>query len=210
MDDPYGLNPPSSTANYFQELNDIDVSGHVEQKGKFSYLSWPFAIAELKKRYPRASWEVVRFEGLPYLKTDMGYFVEVSVTVEGVSHSQIHPVLGVNNKPLEAPNPFEINTSIQRALVKAIALHGLGLYIYAGEDLPESEKAKITPPGRVDSKMLRDAAKQLRECLEVSDENGIAEITSELDGPEKAALWSYFNPQERASIKAIMDGNKAL
>ena len=88
-----------------------------------------------------------RFEGLPYLKTETGYFVEVAVTVQGITLSQIHPVLDGRNRPLLEPTCFDINTSIQRALVKAIALHGLGLYVYAGEDLPEGESAKPTPAG---------------------------------------------------------------
>ena len=129
--------------NYFLELAKVDCSTHVEKKGKFTYLSWTFAINELAKRHPTASWEVKRFplnDGgtvlMPYLKTELGYFVEVSVTVDGVERSQIHPVLDNRNKPITTPTPFEINTSTQRALVKAIALHGLGLYIYSGEDLP--------------------------------------------------------------------------
>jgi len=131
--------------NNFKKLAEIDVSDHVENKGKFTYLSWPFAITELCVNYPGSTWEVIRFPlvcadpvpfMVPYLQTPIGYFVEVSVTVEGVTKSQIHPVLNNQNKPIESPNTFDINTSIQRCLVKAIALHGLGLYIYAGEDLP--------------------------------------------------------------------------
>ena len=80
------------------------------------------------------------------MKTDTGYFVEVAVTVQGLTLSQIHPVLDGKNRPIFEPTAFDINTSIQRCLVKAIALHGLGLYIYAGEDLPEGESAKLTPP----------------------------------------------------------------
>src|SRR6187431_768486 len=83
--------------------------------------------------------------GLPYLKTDCGYFVEVEVTVEGVRLSQIHPVLDARNKPIEMPSAFDINTSIMRCLVKAIALHGLGLYVYAGEDLPEGATNESQP-----------------------------------------------------------------
>ncbi len=122
--------------NYFSELAGIDVSAHIEHKGQFSYLSWPYAVAKLRKFDAEATWEVKRFNGLPFLATDNGTFVEVSVTVKNVTLSQIHPVLDGRNRPLLAPNAFDINTSIQRALVKAIALHGLGLYIYAGEDLP--------------------------------------------------------------------------
>ena len=122
--------------NYFARLNAINVSAHIEKKGGFSYLSWPYAVAQLRLADPTASWTVVRFNGLPFLATEAGVFVEVAVTVQGVTLSQIHPVLDVRNRPLLAPNAFDINSSVQRALVKAIALHGLGLYIYAGEDLP--------------------------------------------------------------------------
>lgn len=124
------------TKNYYEELSKINVSEHIEKKGKFSYLSWAWAVDVLRKHDPSATWEVIRFDGMPYMKTDCGYFVEVAVTVQGVTLSQIHPVLNNQNKPITQPNAFEINTSIQRCLVKAIALHGLGLYIYAGEDLP--------------------------------------------------------------------------
>ena len=131
----------SNPSNPFRRLFQIDVSKHVEKKGLFSYLSWPFAVAQLRLADPDASWEVRRFDGLPYLSSDLGFFVEVAVTVQGVTLSQIHPVLDNKNRPILAPTPFDINTSIQRCLVKAIALHGLGLSIYAGEDLPDLEDA---------------------------------------------------------------------
>ncbi len=123
--------------NYFARLNAINVSEHIEKKGGFSYLSWPFAVAQLRLADPAACWEVRRFNGLPYLFSEIGVFVEVAVTVQGVTLSQIHPVLDGRNRPILAPTAFDINSSIQRCLVKAIALHGLGLYIYAGEDLPQ-------------------------------------------------------------------------
>ncbi|HHT7239757.1 TPA: DUF1071 domain-containing protein [Bacillus cereus] len=132
------------TENYFSKLAQIDCSEHVEKKGRFSYLSWAWAVKKLREVDPTASWEVKRFDGVPYLKTDCGYFVEVEVTVQGLSLSQIHPILNNQNKPIAEPNNFDIKTSIQRCLVKAIALHGLGLYIYAGEDLPEIQVEMIT------------------------------------------------------------------
>jgi hypothetical protein len=127
---------------YFARLSQINVSEHLEKKGDFNYLSWPYAVAQLRLADPSAIWEVRRFDGMPYLKTETGYFVEVAVTVQGVTLSQIHPVLDGKNRPIFEPTAFEINTSIQRCLVKAIALHGLGLYVYAGEDLPQGEEAK--------------------------------------------------------------------
>lgn len=126
----------SNNDNYFCRLSLIDVSNYIEKKGQFSYLSWPFAVSQLRQFDPAATWEVRRFDGLPYLVCDLGVFVEVAVTVQGITLSQIHPVLDAKNKPISIPSSFDINTSIQRCLVKAIALHGLGLNIYAGEDLP--------------------------------------------------------------------------
>lgn len=137
-------------SNYFEKLAEVDCSKHIEKKGKFNYLSWPFAVAELKKRHPSATWEVKKYEGVPYVRTASGCFVEVAVDVDGVVLSQIHPVLNNKNQSIDNPDAFQINTSIQRCLVKAIALHGLGLYIYAGEDLPieaseydENQKAQF-------------------------------------------------------------------
>lgn len=150
----------SNESNYFVELSKIDVNSHVEKKGQFSYLSWPFAVSQLRQFDPAATWHVQRFDGLPYLSTDLGVFVEVAVCVKGVSLSQIHPVLDSKNRPILAPTAFDINTSIQRCLVKAIALHGLGLYLYSGEDLPliesddnkgatATDKTPTTPPATV-------------------------------------------------------------
>ena len=124
----------------FMKLFKTDVSKYTEKKGKFNYLSWAYAVQELKRACPTARWGVTKAEdGSPFFVTQCGYFVDVWVEVDGVSLSQIHPVLDHRNQPIEQPNAFQINTSLQRALAKAIALHGLGLYIFAGEDLPEPE-----------------------------------------------------------------------
>lgn len=160
--------------NYFARLNQINVSDHVEKKGDFSYLSWPYAVAQLRLAEPTACWEVRRFDGLPFLRTETGYFVEVAVTVHGVTLSQIHPVLDGKNRPLLEPTAFDVNTSIQRCLVKAIALHGLGLYIYAGEDLPEGEVATPTPPKAPVASITggKATAAQLRFIERLIDETG--------------------------------------
>lgn len=127
----------------FKRLLTRDVGKHVEKKGKFSYLSWAYAISELRQECPTATWEVIRFPlpsaphlRVPYCETPTGFFVEVAVTVDGVMLSQVHPVLDERNGVIKTPNAFDINRAIQRALAKAIALHGLGLNLYAGEDLP--------------------------------------------------------------------------
>ena len=125
--------------HYFEVLRKHNVSDYMEQKGQFNYLSWAYAVEELRKLKPDATWRVIKDEnGYPYTSTPAGHFVEVEVTVDSISLSQIHPVLDHRNQTIENPNAFQINTSIQRCLAKAIALHGLGLYIFRGEDLPES------------------------------------------------------------------------
>ena len=132
----------------FKKLYSQNVNEHVEKKGNFNFLSWPYAVVQLRLADPLATWEVKRFaDDLPYQKTDLGVFVEVAVTCQGITLSQIHPVLDSKNRPLVEPSSFDINTSIQRCLVKAIALHGLGLYVYAGEDLPQGETSgEVTKP----------------------------------------------------------------
>ena len=136
-------NHQSHTDNYFTQLAAINVSEHVEKKGQFNYLSWPYAVQQLRMFDDTATWVIQRFNGLPYLTTECGTFVEVAVTVRNVTLSQIHPVLDNKNHPIQVPSAFDINTSIQRCLVKAIALHGLGLSVYAGEDLPQIDHEPV-------------------------------------------------------------------
>ena len=143
--------------NTFMKLFKTDVSEYVKKKGNFNYLSWAYAVQELKRACPTARWGVTKAEdGSPFFKTSCGYFVEVWVDVEGVSLSQVHPVLDNRINAIENPNAFQINTSLQRALAKCIALHGLGLYIFAGEDLPEPDA--LTPK---EEENLYDFAKPL-------------------------------------------------
>ena len=142
------------TESIFNRLYKTDVTKHIEKKGRFSYLSWPYAVKALRESDPKATWEIKKFgDGqVPFMETRCGFFVEVAVTVEGITLSQVHPVLDNSNRAVVEPNAFQINTSIQRCLVKAIALHGLGLHIYQGEDLPTEEKP--TPSPRTPSKGL--------------------------------------------------------
>lgn len=132
----------------FQKLKDVDISKLAEQKGKFDYLSWAHAVREMLKVFPEATWEVHEYDSMPYMETDTGYYTKVSVTIEGITRTQIHPVLDNKNQTIGTPNAFQINTSIQRCLAKAIALHGLGLVLFAGEDLPDDitdkQKKEIT------------------------------------------------------------------
>ena len=139
--------------NAFDILNKIDVNKNKKKKGQFDYLSWAWAVTELLKVRPDATWHTHEYEVdnkiMPYMVTEAGFFVKVSVTVDGITRSQIHPVLDHRNQTIQSPNANQINTSIQRCLAKAIALHGLGLYIYAGEDLPEPDKLEAKERAQV-------------------------------------------------------------
>lgn len=146
----------------FEDLNVLNINGHTEKKkveGKeLTYLSWPWAWAEVKKRYPDAHYTIWKnAEGLPYTEDPQtGYMVYTSVTIDGVTHEMWLPVMnGANRamkrapyeyttkfgkKSVEAATMMDINKTIMRCLVKNLAMFGLGLYIYAGEDLPEVEQ----------------------------------------------------------------------
>lgn len=124
----------------FETLNKIDVNEHTEAKNGLTYLSWAWAWAELKKHYPEATYTVYEdANGCIYHTDGRTAWVKTGVTVEGIEHIEYLPVMDFKNKsiPLENLTSFDVNKAIQRSLTKAVARHGLGLYIYAGEDLPE-------------------------------------------------------------------------
>lgn len=126
--------------NYFTELYAVDCSGKTEKKNGLTYLSWSWAWAEIKKRHPDAVYTVYENpEGLFYHTDGKTCWVKTGVTVAGIEHIEYLPVMNHSNKsiPLDAVTSFDVNKAIQRSLTKACARHGLGLYIYAGEDLPE-------------------------------------------------------------------------
>ena len=131
--------------NYFADLNAINVSDKVEKKNGLSYLSWAYAWGELKKKHPNANYKIYeREDGCIYWTDEKTCWIKVGVTVGEIEHIEYLPVMNNVNKsiPKENVTSFEVNKAIQRALTKAIARHGLGLYIYAGEDLPEEENGK--------------------------------------------------------------------
>ena len=122
----------------WETLSAIDVNDKTEEKNGMTYLSWAWAWGKLKDHYPEATFKKHIHDGMAYIKDESGYaFVEVTVTVEGISATELFPVLNYKNKAIPDPNAFEVNTALQRGLAKAIAYHGLGHYIYAGEDLPQ-------------------------------------------------------------------------
>lgn len=176
----------------FETLNGINVNGHTEEKvsggTKLTYLSWAWAWAEVKKEYPDANYEIVKFNGLPYVFDPLtGYMVYTTVTIDGVTHEMWLPVMDGANKAMkdhpyeyqtksgkktvEAATMFDINKTIMRCLTKNLAMHGLGLYIYAGEDLPEGEEAPAEQPKQTGEKKL--SASQLKAIQAAANKIGL-------------------------------------
>lgn len=166
----------------FENLFAINVNNHTEKKktgnAELTYLSWPFAWAEVKKRYPDASYDIWKDQnGIPYaFDPRTGYMVYTSVTIDGVTHEMWLPVMDSTNHAMKAEGysvktkykeiwvapatMFDINKTIMRCLVKNLAMFGLGLYIYAGEDLPESDTVRTEPFNSAPDQKPVEAAQQ--------------------------------------------------
>jgi hypothetical protein len=129
----------------FEILNEINVNEHTEQKNGLTYLSWAWAWGTLKKHFPDATYTVYEnAQGLNYHTDGRTCWVKTGVTVEDIENIEYLPVMDYKNRsiPADQVTSFDVNKAIQRSRTKAVARHGLGLYIYAGEDLPEQEAAK--------------------------------------------------------------------
>ena len=183
----------SEDKSLFKTLSSVNVNNYTEKKGRFTYLSWTFAVKELLKVCPTAQWHVHEYknkEGVdtPYMQSESGCYVRVTVIADGVERSQVHPVLNGYNKTVKQPNSFEINTSIQRCLTKAISLHGLGLYIYAGEDLPDVEDGPVVDEKATDPQLIK-----------------IKELTKDYVGENKTKLnaWLKTNPTKKEASQKI-------
>lgn len=138
----------------FEVLNNINVNGKTEKKGNLTYLSWAWAWGEVKKAFPNATYTIyereTQYGPVNYFTDGRTCWVKTGLTINGLEHIECLPVMDFSNKsiPLERITSTDVNKAIQRSLTKAAARHGLGLYIYAGEDLPEkeAEAAKLEIP----------------------------------------------------------------
>lgn len=129
---------PEMPDSSYEILKEVDISPHVEKKGNYDYVSWASALDILYSNFPKASYEVHTCqEGHPFFKSELGYYVVVSVTIGDKTETEYYPVTGNNNKPISKPTMVDINNSIKRGLAKTIAQHGLGLELWIGEDLEQ-------------------------------------------------------------------------
>jgi len=165
-------------SSVFETLNSINVNGHTELKGRLTYLSWAWAWAEVKKAYPDARYTIYEnTDGLFYHTDGKTCWVKTGVEINGLEHIEYLPVMNNTNRsiPLESVTSTDVNKAIQRSLTKACARHGLGLYIYAGEDLPETEmpedmkpraNAPTKPEMEADAAKADDLNKEFSDALE--------------------------------------------
>lgn len=165
--------------NYFAKLFAVNVSDKIEKKNNLSYVSWPYAWAEIKKLFPDATYTVYENrDGWNYHTDGRTCWVKTGLTVNGIEHIEMLPVMDFRNNsiPLERVTSYDVNKTIQRSLTKAAARHGLGLYVYAGEDLPEGETDKALDDAQND--LPADAVKpgQKVDLPKKGDFNGLAAI----------------------------------
>lgn len=181
--------------NYFVELNKIDVTGKTEKKGNLTYLSWAWAWGELKKKHPDATYTIYEnADGLFYHTDGKTCWVKTGVTVNGIEHIEYLPVMDFRNNSISVDKvtSTDVNKTIQRSLTKAVARHGLGLYIYAGEDLPEdlrsedekkfdekTEKMKKSTISEKDQQTLRGVCEQKGLKVEQVFTKPLNELTGE-------------------------------
>ena len=188
------------------DLAKINVNEHTEKKNNLTYLSWAWAVDTLLRHDDTATWSY----GQPVIYSDT-MMVFCTVKAFGKEMTAQLPVMDYKNKAILNPDAMSVNTAMQRCLAKAIALHGIGLYIYAGEDLPE-EGAKVSKPVTHDvwdnltvdeQTWLQDIADSVRrELVAKGGAAAIAILEGEgLNADHKTAIWSRFDSKERAAMK---------
>ena len=193
--------------NYFNDLDAVNVNGHTEKKNNLTYLSWAWAWGEIKKRHPDATYTVYEnADGWNYHTDGRTCWVKTGVTVNGIEHIEYLPVMDYKNKSISIENAtsFDVNKAIQRSLTKACARHGLGLYIYAGEDLPEEEAAE-----------KQDASRNAKNIAANNIISGLAKARGKSDAEILNALMRQISKPEGTTIESLeyddlMDAIKIL
>jgi len=179
------------------DLLKLNVNAHVEKKGGLSYLSWAWAWAEALKADPAATFEVKMFGDRCYTDINGTAMVWVTATMFGKAMTCQLPVMDHRNKPITNPDAFAVNTAIMRCMTKALSLHGLGLYIYAGEDLPEADTSLIDK--------IADAIRDLHGKGDMAGMYGEWESIS--DNEVRLSVWALLKPDAkvRSAIKAYKE-----
>ena len=185
----------------WKTLSSINVNEHTERKGNLTYLSWAWAWAVTKQHYPDACYTFHDNE----VHSDGTMTVHCDVIIDELAHEMWLPVMDHRNKAVENPNAFQINTAKMRCLTKGLSMHGLGAYIYAGEDLPAPEPEKSYEDWCAENK---DSILAVKAGIANEDLASAAEAWFELDNETKQALWKApskggcFTTQEREILKS--------
>ena len=190
-----------------KDLLKLNVNEHTEKKGNLTYLSWAWAWDLALKADEQATYKVEMFGDKCYMDINGTAMVFVTVTIFGKPMTCQLPVMDYKNKAITNPDAFAINTAIMRCMTKALSLHGLGLYIYSGEDLPEDPggpKIRATDGALVDDKqksMMHDVATSIRDHFAQNDIIGaVEEILTVTDVEEKTYHWSLLDSKIRSAI----------
>lgn len=163
----------------FQVLNSINCNEHTEQKNGLTYLSWAWAWQMVKQNFPDATYTIYENkDGLLYHTDGKTAWVKTGVTINGLEHIEYLPVMDFKNKSItiDQITSFEVNKAVQRSLTKACARHGLGLYIYAGEDLPDGD-SKVSPAPKLTEKEQDDLAlaiDEIKHCKSIDELTDVA------------------------------------
>ena len=188
-----------------------NVNEHVEKKNGLSYLSWAWAWAEALKADANATFVVNMFDGKCFMDINGTAMVFVTVTMFNKPMTCQLPVMDYRNKAIPNPDAFAVNTAIMRCMTKALALHGLGMYLYSGEDLPEEGKSVVITPtqGATDNipqeelQYLQEMAVDLIAMCEQGDPKAAwVKLEGEnLDDQQKIALWTLLPSKVRSALK---------
>jgi hypothetical protein len=187
------------------------VNDHVEKKNGLSYLSWAWAWAEALKADPKASYKIEMFGDKCFMDINGTAMVFVTVTMFDKPMTCQLPVMDYRNKAISNPDAFAVNTAIMRCMTKALALHGLGLYLYSGEDVPEEGRSVVITPtqGAMDNippeevQYLQEMAVELIATCEQGDPKAAwVKLEGEnLDAEQKIALWTLLPSKVRSALK---------
>ena len=198
-----------------KDLLKLNVNEHTEKKGNLTYLSWAWAWDLALKADDQATYKVEMFGDKCYMDINGTCMVFVTVTLFGKPMTCQLPVMDYKNKAIPKPDAFAVNTAIMRCMTKALSLHGLGLYIYSGEDLPEEAnlpKHKPTDGVMVTEEqklMLRDVAMEIIDHFNKDDVIGAYEEAIQVtDSEEKTYLWSLLDSKIRSALKKHADSLK--
>lgn len=152
-----------------KQLLETNVNEHTEKKANLTYLSWAWAWAEALKADPAATYKVEMFGDKCFMDINGTSMVWVTVTIFGKAMTCQLPVMDHRNKAIQHPDAFQVNTAIMRCMTKALSLHGLGLYIYAGEDLPEGEEKPVESKPQISNARFSKAIDAIREGKYTTD-----------------------------------------